>query len=110
MCLITVAWHVRAQLPRVVAANRDDWRDRPAEAARWWPDQPQLLAGRDLQAGGTWMGVTRDGRFAAVTNFRDPSDRRSTARSRGGLVTEFLASDETPSAFLARLASRVRDY
>lgn len=110
MCLIVLAWRVRADLPLVVAANRDEWRDRPATAATWWADNPEILAGRDLQAGGTWMGVTRGGRFAAVTNFRDPADRRSTARSRGTLVTEFLASDEAPSAFLARLASRVRDY
>ena len=110
MCLIVVAWRVRADLPLVVAANRDEWRDRPAEAARWWPGDPDLLAGRDLQAGGTWMGVTRGGRFAAVTNFRDPSDKRSTARSRGGLVTEFLLGRQAPRAFLAAIASRAREY
>src|SRR5512140_248919 len=110
MCLITVAWHVRAQLPLVVAANRDEWRDRPAEAARWWPDQPRILAGRDLQAGGTWMGVTRDGRFAAVTNFRDPSDRRTTARSRGGLVTEYLLGEQDPGSYLAQLMHHAGEY
>jgi uncharacterized protein with NRDE domain len=110
MCLIVVAWRCRADLPLVVAANRDEWRDRPAEPARWWPDHPDLLAGRDLKAGGTWMGVTRGGRFAAVTNFRDPSDRRSTARSRGGLVTDFLLGGESPPAFLAAVAARAREY
>lgn len=110
MCLIVLAWRARADLPLVVAANRDEWRDRPAEPARWWPDHPDLLAGRDLKAGGTWMGVTRGGRFAAVTNFRDPSDKRSTARSRGGLVTEFLLGGEPAAGFLARLASRAREY
>ena len=110
MCLIVVAWRARAGLPLVVAANRDEWRDRPAEPAHWWPDQPSILAGRDLQAGGTWMGVTREGRFAAVTNFRDPSDRRSTARSRGGLVTEFLLSAESPPAYLAAVARRAAEY
>ena len=94
----------------MVAANRDEWRERPAEAARWWPDHPQLLAGRDLQAGGTWMGVTRDGRFGAVTNFRDPSDKRSTARSRGGLVTRFLLGAESAQAFLRALSPHVGDY
>lgn len=110
MCLIVVAWKARDGLPLVVAANRDEWRDRPAEAARWWSDHPEILAGRDLKAGGTWMGVTRCGRFAAVTNFRDPSDRRSTARSRGELVTQFLLSRDRPGAFLGALAARARDY
>jgi uncharacterized protein with NRDE domain len=110
MCLITVAWKVRADLPLVVAANRDEWRDRPAEPAHWWADHPEILAGRDLKAGGTWMGVTRAGRFAAVTNFRDPSDRRETARSRGGLVTEYLLGQQDPGAYLADLMRRAGDY
>jgi len=110
VCLIVVAWRARADLPLVVAANRDEWRERPALAARWWPDDPDLLAGRDQQAGGTWMGITRGGRFAAVTNFRDPSDKRSTARSRGGLVTEFLLGHDSPDAFLASLAARAPEY
>src|SRR5450432_3389459 len=110
MCLIVLAWRAAEAFPLVVAANRDEWRERPAEPARWWPDHPGLLAGRDLQAGGTWMGITRGGRFAAVTNFRDPSDKRSTARSRGGLVTEFLLGSDSPGRFLARLAERAREY
>ena len=110
MCLIAVAWRARDDLPLVVAANRDEWRDRPAEPARWWEGEPRLLAGRDLQAGGTWMGITAGGRFAAVTNFRDPAERRSTAISRGGLVTEFLRGAETPEAFLAGLAARASGY
>ena len=110
MCLIALAWKARPDLPLVVAANRDEWRDRAAEPAHWWPDHPRLLAGRDLQAGGTWMGVTRAGRFAAVTNFRDPGDKRSTARSRGGLVTDFLLGDSDPRAFLHSLATRAGEY
>lgn len=110
MCLIALAWRARADLPLVVAANRDEWRERAAEPADWWPDHPSILAGRDLQAGGTWMGVTRGGRFAAVTNFRDPSDKRSDAKSRGMLVTEFLLGDDTPARFLSGLSARARDY
>src|SRR6476619_2713363 len=110
MCLIVVAWRAHARLPLVVAANRDEWRERPAEPAHWWPDHPRILAGRDLQAGGTWMGITREGRFAAVTNFRDPSDKRSTALSRGTLVADYLLRDEPPARFLASLAARARDY
>lgn len=110
MCLIVLAWRARVDLPLVVAANRDEWRERPTEPARWWADRPELFAGRDLRAGGTWMGVTRAGRFAAVTNFRDPSDRRSTARSRGELVSQFLLSDESPEAFFSRLAPHASAY
>ena len=110
MCLIVVAWRARADMPLVVAANRDEWRERPAQRAHWWPDHPELLAGRDLQAGGTWMGITRGGRFAAVTNYRDPSEKRSTARSRGGLVTEFLLGSESPARFLSGLSARAREY
>lgn len=108
--MIVVAWKARDDLPLIVAANRDEWRDRPAEPARWWDGEPGLLAGRDLQAGGTWMGVTRTGRFAAVTNFRDPAERRSTAISRGGLATGYLRGTHSPQAFLAALASRASDY
>ena len=110
MCLIVLAWRARADLPLVVAANRDEWRDRPAEPAHWWPDSPDLLAGRDLKARGTWMGLTASGRFAAVTNFRDPADKRSTALSRGGLVTGFLSSSLTPRAYCEQLRPHVRDY
>ena len=110
MCLIVVAWQARAGFPLVVAANRDEWRERPAEPAHWWPDHPDLLAGRDLQAGGTWMGITRGGRFAAVTNYRDPSEKRSTARSRGELVTEFLLGTDSPPRFLSNLSARAREY
>jgi uncharacterized protein with NRDE domain len=110
MCLIVVAWRARADLPFVVAANRDEWRERPAQHAHWWPDHPGILAGRDLQAGGTWLAITREGRFAAVTNFRDPSDKRSTARSRGTLVTEFLLGTDSPARFLSHLSARAREY
>jgi uncharacterized protein with NRDE domain len=110
LCLIVLAWRARAELPLVVAANRDEWRDRPAEPAHWWPDAPALLAGRDLKARGTWMGIVRSGRFAAVTNFRDPGDKRSTAISRGSLVTEFLLGSEPAGDFLARLRAKTREY
>jgi uncharacterized protein with NRDE domain len=110
LCLIVLAWRARDDFPLLVAANRDEWRERPAEPAHWWADHPDLFAGRDLQAGGTWMGVTRTGRFAAVTNFRDPSDKRSTARSRGGLVTDFLAGTESAARFLSNLSARDHEY
>ena len=108
--MIVLAWKARAGLPLVVAANRDEWRERPTQPAHWWADHPDLFAGRDLQAGGTWMGITRDGRFAAVTNFRDPSDKRTTARSRGELVTDFLLGDASGEAFAGKLAARAGEY
>jgi uncharacterized protein with NRDE domain len=110
MCLIAIAWQAHPEYPLVVAANRDEWRDRPAVPAQWWSDHPDMLAGRDLQAGGTWMGITRHGRFAAVTNFRDPSERRSTALSRGSLVAEFLLGSASPADYLAGLAGRAAQY
>lgn len=110
MCLIAFAWQSDPRWKLVVAANRDEWRERPAEPAAWWPDHPRLLAGRDLQAGGTWLGVTAEGRFAALTNFRDPSDKRPGAPSRGELVTRYLLGHEKPEAFLAGLAQRAKAY
>jgi uncharacterized protein with NRDE domain len=110
MCLIALAWKAHPDFPLVVAANRDEWRRRPAAPADWWNDRPDLLAGRDLEAGGTWMGITRGGRFCAVTNFRDPSEKRTTARSRGELVVEFLAGRDSPAGYCAALARRLADY
>lgn len=110
MCLIAFAWNAHADYVLIVGANRDEWHERPAARAAWWTDHPQILAGRDLQAGGTWMGVTRNGRFAAVTNFRDPSEKKSTARSRGELVTAFLLSSDAPDAFLAGIKRHAHEY
>ncbi|MDP2824934.1 MAG: NRDE family protein [Sulfuritalea sp.] len=106
MCLILVAWRVHPDYPLVVAANRDEFFARSTAPAAFWPDAPHVLAGRDLDAGGTWMGVTRAGRFAALTNFRDPAQNRSDAPSRGGLVADFLCGDENPENYLKRIAAR----
>lgn len=103
MCLILIAWRLHPEYPLVVAANRDEFFARPTAAATFWKDAPQVLAGRDLEAGGTWMGVTRTGRFAALTNYRDPAQNRSDAPSRGALVADFLGGDEAPRAYLERI-------
>src|ERR1700675_2655084 len=92
MCLVLVAWQGSANYPCVIAANRDEFHARPAAPAQWWDSQPQILAGRDLMAGGTWLGITRTGRFAALTNFRDSHPRRADTPSRGTLVTSILKS------------------
>ena len=98
MCLIALAWQAHPDFPLIVAANRDEFHARAAAPARFWPEAPWLLAGRDLDAGGTWMGVTRDGRFAALTNFREPLAAKGK-RSRGFLVSEYLLSWADPIAY-----------
>ncbi len=104
MCTLLLAWQVDPARPLIVAANRDEFRARPTEAARFWPEAPQLLAGRDLQAGGTWLGVTREGRFAALTNVREPGVRAAPgAPSRGRLVVDFLRGTLAPVDYLAGL-------
>lgn len=89
MCLIALAWQADPVLSLVVAANRDELHGRPAAPAAFWQDRPAILAGRDLEAKGTWLGVSRNGRFAAVTNYRGGHDP-SAVESRGALVTRFL--------------------
>jgi uncharacterized protein with NRDE domain len=83
---------VSAELPLIIAGNRDEFHSRPTQDAHWWPDQPDILGGRDQQAGGTWLAFSRSGRFAAVTNFRDAEPTSGRLRSRGHLITEFLGS------------------
>lgn len=104
MCLVLLAWQAHPDFPLVVAANRDEFHQRPTAQADFWADAPAVLAGRDLSAGGTWMGMTRSGRFAALTNFRDPGKHRDDAPSRGKLVSGFLESTEAPLSWLQGLA------
>jgi uncharacterized protein with NRDE domain len=103
MCLILLVWRVHPEYPCVLAANRDEFHGRATVPAGWWPDRPNLLAGRDLEAGGTWLGVTRTGRFAALTNYRDPRLVREGVPSRGALVTHILESGESVAASLEHL-------
>lgn len=110
MCLILVAWQVHPNYPLVVAANRDEFLSRPAAPAAWWEDFPNIFAGRDLEAGGTWLGLTRSGRFAGLTNFRDPQRQRNGRPSRGTLVADFLVSAESTEAALARLLYEGPNY
>lgn len=111
MCLIVVAWKTHPAFRLVVAANRDEAYARPAAPADWWPDAPDLLAGCDLREGGTWMGVTRAGRFAAVTNFRDPAFAQlANAPSRGALVADFLRGEADAEAYARYLCARAAAY
>ena len=103
MCLILVAFKVEPQFRLVVAANRDEYFIRPTSKAHFWQDHPDIFAGRDLQEQGTWMGITRSGRFAAVTNRSFTRERASSNRSRGELVREFLLSDNKSSEFVREI-------
>lgn len=109
MCLILLAWRAHPLHPLVVAANRDEFHSRSAERAGFWRDAPDILAGRDLKAGGTWMGVSRNGRFAAVTNYRGGRDANAL-ESRGALVTRFLAGDASPADYVGGLSGRLAGY
>lgn len=110
MCVIAWAWRAHPDYPLVVIGNRDELHARPAEPAGWWDEAPQVLAGRDAEAGGTWLGVTRAGRFAAVTN-RRPGRRPPAAPSRGALTAAFLKSgDDAATAAAAVAAGRYAGF
>lgn len=110
MCLLLLALESHPTFRLVVAANRDEFYDRPAAAAGFWSDNPSILAGRDLDAGGTWLGVTLDGRFAALTNFREPGKHRTEVPSRGRLVETFLQENTSAEGYVERLARTERNY
>jgi uncharacterized protein with NRDE domain len=112
MCLIVFAWQLHTGWDLVLGANRDEFHARPTAYAARWDDAPHVIAGRDLQAGGTWMGVTDGGRFAAVTNLRNPADRapRPRPRSRGALVADFLRGNDAPGDYAHEVARRADAY
>jgi uncharacterized protein with NRDE domain len=110
MCLIVFANNVHPKYKLIFAANRDEFYNRPSEQADYWAEYPDLLAGKDLQAGGTWMGITKQGRFAAITNFRDLKNHRNDAPSRGNLTLDFLVNDITPEEYYNKLKSTLINY
>lgn len=103
MCLVVVAFDVASEHPLIVAANRDEFHARPTQEAGWWPDAPDILGGRDRQAGGTWLAMHRSGRIALVTNYRDAARPDPALRSRGHLVTEFLTGHRAPLEYLQQI-------
>ena len=109
MCVILFSYQSHAEYPLILLANRDEFYDRPSAPAAFWEDEPGIYAGRDLVGGGTWLGVTRDGRFAAVTNYRDPS-APAGSRSRGSLVADFLKGSVAPDQYLAEVAAGAHEY
>ncbi|CAB3626070.1 NRDE family protein [Achromobacter pestifer] len=110
MCLAVLALHALPGVPVLIAANRDEFHARPTQPATRWADAPEVYAGRDGLAGGTWMGVTTGGRFALVTNFREPGRHLDPAPSRGALVEDFLRGTASPDEYLARVHETDQAY
>lgn len=110
MCLIAFAWDMHPKYKLILAANRDEFYNRPTAKAGFWEDQPNILGGRDLKAGGTWMTITKDGKFAAVTNYRDLSNIRENATSRGEIPTDFVTGDINPEKYIQTLHEHSEDY
>lgn len=110
MCLILIAFDSHPDYRLIVAANRDEFYDRPTATAAIWPDAPEVLGGRDLEAGGTWLGIDRRGRFAAVTNYRQGQREPAAPRSRGLLVSDFLTGRADARAHLERVEREAALY
>ena len=110
MCLIALAWRAHPAHRLIVAANRDEYFGRPSAPADFWDDRRGVLAGRDLEAGGTWLGITLEGRFAALTNYRNPADRRTGVPSRGALVSDFLTGNARPAEYVRKVQGAALEY
>jgi uncharacterized protein with NRDE domain len=116
MCLILFAWKLLPNTPLVVAANRDEFYDRPTAKASWWSDLPCIFGGKDLKAGGTWLGFSQPdqdhpaNRFAALTNVRAPSESKKDAPSRGCLVKDFLSQDMSAQDYVAQIRGDAEHY
>lgn len=109
MCIVALAWHVLDETPLCLISNRDEFYQRPTCGLTPWENSP-IIAGQDLQSGGTWMGVTESGRWAVVTNFRDGQDQKKYPTSRGHLIQTFLESSLTPIRFAQELEKKQCDY
>ncbi|MEC5423824.1 NRDE family protein [Virgibacillus sp. C22-A2] len=110
MCLINFHLNNHPNYKLIVAANRDEFYDRPTAPAQFWEDEPEILAGRDLLQKGTWLGITKRGRFAALTNFRDPDQMVTGKASRGEIVKNYLAGNTDPLNFLQSLKNSKDNY
>lgn len=110
MCLLALAWQAHPRYRLIVAANRDEFHERPTEAMRKWPEPDDFIAGRDLRAGGTWLGMDRRRRFGIVTNFRELQRPAPDAPSRGGLIPAFLRNGAGVERYLQDLETRANVY
>ncbi len=109
MCIVALAWRVLDETPLCLISNRDEFYQRPTQALYEWENSP-IIAGQDLQSGGTWMGITTSGRWAVITNFRDGNDKNNYPTSRGHIIQHFLESELTPIRFAQELEKRQCDY
>jgi uncharacterized protein with NRDE domain len=109
MCLATFAFGISENYPLIFAANRDELHARPTAAANWWTDYPNILGGRDLLAGGTWLAIDQCGRLAAITNV-PTAEGKTFKKSRGHLVTDYLASKCSADSFISQLQAETEDY
>lgn len=110
MCIAYLSLGANPLWPVFIAANRDEFHERAALSARPWPEAPHMIAGRDLSAGGTWLGLSRGRRWALLTNFRDPGAHREGLVSRGQLVSGFLQSETSAEEYTTYIYSRAADY
>ncbi len=110
MCLIVFGYKISEEYPLVLAANRDEFFRRPTLAMHFWEDSPDILAGKDLEQGGTWFGIHKNGRFAALTNYRNPAALKPDAPSRGEIIMDFLKSRKSPEKFIHDFESKALSY
>jgi uncharacterized protein with NRDE domain len=110
MCLILFSYQLHADYRLILAANRDEFYNRPTAPLDYWSDHPDVLAGRDLKGNGTWLGVTRSGRFAAITNYREPAAHMENAPSRGILIRDFLTGTASPERYLETVSKKSEAY
>lgn len=110
MCLILFAYNVHPSYRLILAANRDEFYDRPSQPADFWTRHPHVLAGVDLKEKGTWLGVTKTGKFSAITNFRDPSSWKADAPSRGKLVSRYLTGASDAEKYLKNISAQAQKY
>lgn len=109
MCIVAIAWQVVDNMPLCLISNRDEFYDRPTTGIHIWENSP-IIAGQDLQSGGTWLGVTETGRWAVITNYRDGQDQRKFTTSRGQIIADFLKSDLAPIRFAQQLEVVQQQY
>jgi uncharacterized protein with NRDE domain len=110
MCLILFSYQNHPDYPLIIAANRDEFYSRPTLSANYWSDVPDILAGRDLEHGGAWLGVTKSGRFAALTNYRDPARNRAEALSRGRLAVGYLSGSLSATEYIETIRPNAGSY
>jgi uncharacterized protein with NRDE domain len=110
MCLILFSYLDHPRYRLILAANRDEFYERPARPLSFWPENPDIIAGRDEKGHGTWLGMNRNGKIAAVTNFRDLNALKKDGPSRGLLVLDYLENDDTPMGYLEKIREKAQAY